>query len=277
MLNIKIIYKTKIHKLPPSVESYQDIIYSIKKLYPNLNQPYLFAIIPYIEEIEEINCESDFSFLKKIYSQEGLTTVKLLVSEDRNQNNFNIESLNMLNQSISITNRSRVEQNKIQQQSNQRIKIQEQEQCKFDYSKDEDLKQVVTNILDQQLRHYGLIKKKAQIVIQEQLYSNEDLNGQISQHFDLTNINQSLKNVIQRDAQGLLKLFTFNLFFIIYIKQIKKDLKMGAHKSLRMKKRLIKANKQNRPLPNWFRYRTDNTIRYNSKRRHWRRTKLNIN
>ncbi|CAK62666.1 unnamed protein product (macronuclear) [Paramecium tetraurelia] len=54
-------------------------------------------------------------------------------------------------------------------------------------------------------------------------------------------------------------------------------LNQGAHKSLRMKKRLIKANKQNRPLPNWFRYRTDNTIRYNSKRRHWRRTKLNIN
>ncbi|CAK82400.1 unnamed protein product (macronuclear) [Paramecium tetraurelia] len=71
------------------------------------------------------------------------------------------------------------------------------------------------------------------------------------------------------------------------IKQIKKKiqngnefhlcLSQGAHKSLRMKKRLIKANKQNRPLPNWFRYRTDNTIRYNSKRRHWRRTKLNIN
>ncbi|CAD8163899.1 unnamed protein product [Paramecium octaurelia] len=61
------------------------------------------------------------------------------------------------------------------------------------------------------------------------------------------------------------------------LNKLKKRFKMGAHKSLRMKKRLIKANKQNRPLPNWFRYRTDNTIRYNSKRRHWRRTKLNIN
>ncbi|XP_018720186.2 60S ribosomal protein L39-1-like [Eucalyptus grandis] len=29
-----------------------------------------------------------------------------------------------------------------------------------------------------------------------------------------------------------------------------------------------------RPIPHWIRMRTDNTIRYNAKRRHWRRTKL---
>ena len=27
-------------------------------------------------------------------------------------------------------------------------------------------------------------------------------------------------------------------------------------------------------MPNWIRYKTDNKIRYNAKRRHWRRTKL---
>ena len=51
---------------------------------------------------------------------------------------------------------------------------------------------------------------------------------------------------------------------------------MGAHKTLLMKKRLAKKQRQNRPLPNWFRYKTDNNIRYNAKRRHWRRTKLKI-
>ena len=51
---------------------------------------------------------------------------------------------------------------------------------------------------------------------------------------------------------------------------------MGANKTLLMKKRLGKKQRQNRPLPNWYRYKTDNAIRYNAKRRHWRRTKLKI-
>jgi len=51
---------------------------------------------------------------------------------------------------------------------------------------------------------------------------------------------------------------------------------MGANKTLLMKKRLAKKQRQNRPLPNWFRYKSDSNIRYNAKRRHWRRTKLKI-
>ena len=49
---------------------------------------------------------------------------------------------------------------------------------------------------------------------------------------------------------------------------------MGSIKTFRKKTRMAKKIKQNRPLPNWIRYRTDNTIRYNARRRHWRRTKL---
>ncbi|KAK6944393.1 Ribosomal protein L39e [Dillenia turbinata] len=41
-----------------------------------------------------------------------------------------------------------------------------------------------------------------------------------------------------------------------------------------IKKKLAKKKRQNRPIPHWIRMRTDNTIRYNAKRRHWRRTKL---
>ena len=49
---------------------------------------------------------------------------------------------------------------------------------------------------------------------------------------------------------------------------------MGSIKSYNKKIRMGRKIKQNRPLPNWIRYRTDNKIRYNAKRRHWRRTKL---
>ncbi|XP_065492960.1 large ribosomal subunit protein eL39-like [Caloenas nicobarica] len=39
---------------------------------------------------------------------------------------------------------------------------------------------------------------------------------------------------------------------------------------------LAKKQKQNRPIPQWIRMKTGNKIRYNSKRRHWRRTKLGL-
>ncbi|RCV30551.1 hypothetical protein SETIT_6G104600v2 [Setaria italica] len=50
--------------------------------------------------------------------------------------------------------------------------------------------------------------------------------------------------------------------------------KMPSHKTFQIKKKLAKKMRQNRPIPYWIRMRTDNTIRYNAKRRHWRRTKL---
>ncbi|CAM6024813.1 unnamed protein product [Sphagnum balticum] len=51
---------------------------------------------------------------------------------------------------------------------------------------------------------------------------------------------------------------------------------MPSQKTFRIKKKLAKKQKQNRPIPHWIRMRTDNTIRYNAKRRHWRRTKLGL-
>ncbi|CCF49598.1 probable 60S ribosomal protein L39 [Ustilago sp. UG-2017a] len=51
---------------------------------------------------------------------------------------------------------------------------------------------------------------------------------------------------------------------------------MPSQKTFRTKVKLAKAHKQNRPIPNWFRMKADNKIQYNAKRRHWRRTKLNI-
>ena len=51
---------------------------------------------------------------------------------------------------------------------------------------------------------------------------------------------------------------------------------MPCNKSFRVKKTLAKKLKQNRPIPQWIRMRTDNRIRYNAKRRHWRRTKIGL-
>ncbi|XP_074067252.1 large ribosomal subunit protein eL39-like [Macrotis lagotis] len=51
---------------------------------------------------------------------------------------------------------------------------------------------------------------------------------------------------------------------------------MSSHKTFRIKRFLAKKQKQNRPIPQWIRMKTGNKIRYNSKRRHWRKTKLGL-
>ncbi|KAK9448760.1 60S ribosomal protein eL39 [Limtongia smithiae] len=51
---------------------------------------------------------------------------------------------------------------------------------------------------------------------------------------------------------------------------------MPSQKSFRTKVKLAKAQKQDSRVPQWFRLKTGNTIRYNTKRRHWKRQKLNI-
>ncbi|OWZ32147.1 60S ribosomal protein L39 [Cryptococcus neoformans C23] len=54
------------------------------------------------------------------------------------------------------------------------------------------------------------------------------------------------------------------------------QLTMPSQKTFIVKQKLAKKARQNRPLPQWFRLKTDNKIQYNAKRRHWRRTKLNL-
>ncbi|KAM8929871.1 large ribosomal subunit protein eL39-like [Lycaon pictus] len=53
---------------------------------------------------------------------------------------------------------------------------------------------------------------------------------------------------------------------------------MSSHKTFRIKRFLAKKQKQNCPSPQLIRMKTGNKIthRYNSKRRHWRRTKLGL-
>ncbi|KAL7409509.1 ribosomal protein L39e [Mrakia frigida] len=51
---------------------------------------------------------------------------------------------------------------------------------------------------------------------------------------------------------------------------------MPSQKTFRIKTRLAKAGRQNRPIPQWFRLKADTKVQYNKKRRHWRKTKLNL-
>ncbi|XP_043446799.1 60S ribosomal protein L39-like [Prionailurus bengalensis] len=48
---------------------------------------------------------------------------------------------------------------------------------------------------------------------------------------------------------------------------------MSSHKTFRIKRFLDKKQKQNHPVPHWIWMKTGNKIRYNSERKHWRRTR----
>lgn len=77
MSNIKIVYQRKVHKLPAKISSYQEIIETIKSIYPKIKEVHLFTIINPSRDlkyfladpdgIEEINCESTLSLLKRMY------------------------------------------------------------------------------------------------------------------------------------------------------------------------------------------------------------------
>ncbi|XP_072828431.1 large ribosomal subunit protein eL39-like [Vicugna pacos] len=51
---------------------------------------------------------------------------------------------------------------------------------------------------------------------------------------------------------------------------------MSSHKTFRIKGVLAEKQKQNHPIPQRIQMKTGNKIKYNSKRRHWRRTTLGL-
>lgn len=51
---------------------------------------------------------------------------------------------------------------------------------------------------------------------------------------------------------------------------------MSSNKSLKTKVKLAKAAKQNGRVPPFTRLMTRSTVKWNYKRRHWRRGKLNL-
>ncbi|RAO73698.1 uncharacterized protein BHQ10_009710 [Talaromyces amestolkiae] len=75
---------------------------------------------------------------------------------------------------------------------------------------------------------------------------------------------------------GSIQDLTWRHYLEFSISTERQAIKMPSQKSFRTKQKLAKAQKQNRPIPQWIRLRTGNTIRYNAKRRHWRKTRLGI-
>ncbi|XP_075866495.1 large ribosomal subunit protein eL39-like [Microcebus murinus] len=51
---------------------------------------------------------------------------------------------------------------------------------------------------------------------------------------------------------------------------------MSSHKTWESRDFWPRNKSKNRPIPQWIWMRTGNKIGYNSKRRHWRRTKLGL-
>ncbi|XP_045030985.1 60S ribosomal protein L39-like [Daphnia magna] len=90
--------------------------------------------------------------------------------------------------------------------------------------------------------------------------------------------NLSLLNFVswQRSCSSVSASSAALVYSVVHFSTAVSTGKMGAHKTLKVKKLLAKKMKQNRPIPQWIRLRTDNTIRYNAKRRHWRRKKLKL-
>ncbi|CAD8112356.1 unnamed protein product [Paramecium primaurelia] len=156
MSNIKIVYQRKVHKLPPKIKSHQEIIDTIKSIYPQIKEVHLYTIINPTEPdgIEEINCDLNLTLLKMLYKQMGWPTIKLLVVENQNDENQLRNSMDLLNQSQIMLDKSNY-----QDQSN--INKVQQKQV-IDYRKDEKLKQIIIQTIDERLMYYNLLNPKKQ-------------------------------------------------------------------------------------------------------------------
>ncbi|CAK67108.1 unnamed protein product (macronuclear) [Paramecium tetraurelia] len=175
MSNIKIVYQRKVHKLPPKVTTFQEIVETIKTLYPQIKEVHLFTIInpsrklTYLlgepDGIEEINCDLALTFLKKMYKQMKWPTIKLLVVENLNDETQLRNSMDLLNQSQIILDKSNYQDqpNNNKQVLEQNSKVPQKQV--IDYKKDEKLKQAIVQIIDERLNHYNLLNAKDQETI----------------------------------------------------------------------------------------------------------------
>ncbi|CAD8204432.1 unnamed protein product [Paramecium pentaurelia] len=156
MSNIKIVYQRKVHKLPQKITSYQEIVETIKSIYPQIKEVHLFTIInPTVPDgIEEINSDLSLIFLKKMYKQMGWPTIKLLVLENENDEKQIQNSLDLLNQSTVILDQSNY-------QDKPKIDKAPQKQVN-DYRNDEKIKQTLIQIIDERLRYHNLLNSNQQ-------------------------------------------------------------------------------------------------------------------
>ena len=112
MSSIKFVYQKKVHKVPPNQTSYSVIVNTIKTVYPQLSQMYLFAIvnpgmclkiskcIDNTDGVAEINSDVSFQQLRHLYTSFGWPSIKLLVTETQDCSQVLKDSWGLLNQSL---------------------------------------------------------------------------------------------------------------------------------------------------------------------------------
>ncbi|CAK62690.1 unnamed protein product (macronuclear) [Paramecium tetraurelia] len=179
MSNIKYIYLKKIHKVPFTVNSYYSLVETIKMTYKQLKDIYLFAIINSQngEAVWEINSDVTFQSLKSTSQQQGLSSIKILVTENQNYQEVLKDSWNLLNQSTVATEKKSQDASTYFQPSNQdqcqqsapqlgnigtQAKAQQIDNASntntIDYRNNQQLKELIDEIIDQKLKELGLIK-----------------------------------------------------------------------------------------------------------------------
>ncbi|CAD8208786.1 unnamed protein product [Paramecium octaurelia] len=210
MSNIKYIYLKKIHKVPPLVNNYYLLIETIKNTYPQLKDIYLFAIINSQngEVVQEINSDVTFQSLKLVCQQQGLSSIKLLVTENQNYQEVLKDSWNLLNQSTVATEKKSQDASTNFQPSNQdqcqqsapqlgnigtQAKAQQIDNSSntnaFDFRNNQQLKELIDEIIDQKLRELGLLK------------NNDDQIDPSDYKFSLTKKNHRYQAIINQDLK----------------------------------------------------------------------------
>ncbi|CAD8195105.1 unnamed protein product [Paramecium pentaurelia] len=181
MSNIKYIYLKKIHKVPSNITNYYNLIETIKNTNKQLKNIYLFAIInPEKPDIlTEINSDVTFQQLKIVYQQQGLPSIKLLVTETQNYQEILKDCQDFLNQSIVTTEKKYQDVSTFFQPSNQdqwqqfspllgnigtQAQVQKidkaQNTNEMDFRNNQQLKELIDEIIDQKLKKQFLIDQK---------------------------------------------------------------------------------------------------------------------
>jgi len=108
------------------------------------------------------------------------------------------------------------------------------------------------------------------IVVVRELEQQRDSIGRIAMPFEV--IDALCQMHMQLSARDISLIIAQNEARLV-MPILKLSFIMPSHKSCKIKIKLGRNMKSNRPMPNWVRLKTGNTIRYNTKRGHWRRTK----
>ncbi|CAK78617.1 unnamed protein product (macronuclear) [Paramecium tetraurelia] len=154
-MNIKVVFENKIHKLPSSVNTFNQIIENIRLLFPNKlrkNFEIYTQALPKQTPFR-INDEDHFNELKQLY---GHMKLKFIIKKSY-EDSLEQEEIQALNQSILIQYKDSDQQLQegyknfeiINKKSNE-----QNQQC--------NMEQLVNQLVDERLEYHGLLQTKTQ-------------------------------------------------------------------------------------------------------------------